>query len=251
MPKAKVEVKKFGIPVSSAKEISSRCTRALQKKLEISNLRFQGEEPQRGESELLLSHGSATTGFAERTYPTVPFLERGAVTFWLAVALKFVRRDQLLLTSASILLFEGSASDPEKKPLLRAEWHEWESPDLHAQPHWHVYASVLEGMASTFPEGFNTEEAPVRDFGGNLAPNDLSEDAVHEFGNETVPVAQKEQDTATRLGQKLAHFHYAMSAQWHTLPGRCQERLVQPDMLVSWLSNCTLYIRDQLIYITR
>jgi hypothetical protein len=84
--------------------------------------------------------------------------------FWLALALTFVRDSQLRMSSASIIVFEGMASNPTKTPLLRAEWHEWNTQSPHAQPHWHVYPSALADFASEVPEAFFVEP-PVLEFG--------------------------------------------------------------------------------------
>lgn len=240
MPRQSNGAAEYGIPVQSAKEIVRPCLREMRAVLGLEDLSFQGAAPERGESEIVLASSSPTSGFADRPYPVVPFVGRKAFSYWLALALKFQRDASLLLTSASIMVFEGPASDPQKVPLLRAEWHEWDKPGVHAQPHWHVYASALAEMAQIFPEGFAPEEAPVLEFGSETAePRDFDEDAF-----EAVAATQPSPS------MRLAEFHYAMSARWHVADG-CQERLSSTAVLTNWLGGCIRYTREQLTYISR
>ena len=167
----------------------------------------------------------ATQAFASRNYPAIRLLPKEALTFWLALALTFVRDTRLRLSSASIIVFEGMASNPTKTPLLRAEWHEWNTQSVHAQPHWHVYSSALGEFVSEVPEAFLVER-PVLEFGAD-------------------PTLSRSQTIET------SPFHYAMSAMWHLDRSTCQERLTATASLLGWLRGCITYTREQLDYITR
>lgn len=190
---------------------------------------MDGEAPERGQSDVLLSSEIATSGFAQRRYPVVPLLAKGALTYWLALAITLLRDYDLFVTSASFLVFEGSPRDQDKTPLFRAEWHEWDSVSIHAQPHWHVYRSALSSLADQLPEAFVTEAEQIHDFIG---------------ANPTAQLASKD------LAPTLAEFHYAMSANWH-LSGSYQQSLSTEASLTAWLGGCVSYCRGQLEYLTR
>jgi hypothetical protein len=186
------------------------------------DLTFTGRQGAQDEGEIYLTSGSATEGFANNRYPVVQLLVTEAFTYWLAMALTFRRGRDLRMTSASMIIFEGVAIDSTKTPLLRAEWHEWNSPSPHAQPHWHVYPSALANSARVVTEIFSEE--PI----------------VHEFGIESRHHALP----------AIAEFHYAMSAKWHVSGGSCQERLVTTQALLDWFRGCISYMRGQLSYLS-
>lgn len=228
MPRAPVQPAEYGISIDRPIDITRPSLRLLRQLLADPELAFMGTPLSSVGSagEIFLTSTSATQAFATRNYPAVRLLPKEALTFWVALALTFVRDTQLRMSSASIIVFEGMASNPTKTPLLRAEWHEWNTQSPHAQPHWHVYSSALGEFLSEVPEAFFVE-APVREFGTDLSS--------------TVPSQTIE----------TSPFHYAMSATWHVDRGACQERLTTTSSLLGWLRGCISYTREQLDYITR
>jgi hypothetical protein len=216
----------YGIRIDRPTDITRPCLQLLRGLLSDPGLVFRGEGLSKGRpGEIYLSSGSATLGFATQSYPVVRLLPKEAHTFWLALALKTVYDRHLRLTSASIILFEGLASNPTKTPLLRAEWHEWQTPGPHAQPHWHVYSSALGESLSDVPGAFFVESL------------------VAEFGAEPRLKAPSQ-------NIDISPFHYAMSATWHVEHGTCQERLRATSALLGWIRGCIDYTRGQLDYVT-
>lgn len=228
MARPPVQPAEYGIPINRPTDITRPCLKLLRELLADPQLVFMGTALSSVGSagEIFLTSKSATQAFASRNYPAIRLLPKEALTFWLALALTFVRDSQLRMSSASIIVFEGMASNPTKTPLLRAEWHEWDTESPHAQPHWHVYSSALGEFVSEVPEAFFVEP-PVLEFGADPASVAPSQTI------ETSP------------------FHYAMSARWHVDRGTCQERLTATSSLLGWLRGCISYTREQLAYITR
>lgn len=223
---------RYGVQIASKERINRLCVQTLSPLLDNPpSLRLDGDAPKRGRSEVLLNSASSTTALAQRRYPVIPFLAKGALTYWVALAITMLRERELFVTSASVLVFEGPPRDPDKTPLFRAEWHEWDSMSAHAQPHWHVYPSALGALGSWLPEGFVTQSEQVYDFGVDRLVNDVGAP----FGPKT----------------RLEEFHYAMSASWHLPSDVCQLRLSSEASLTGWLHGCVSYSRAQLDYLTR
>jgi hypothetical protein len=228
MARAPVQPVEYGIPVDRPTDITRPCLKLLRELLADPQLAFKGTPLSSVGSpgEIFLTSTSATQAFASENYPAIRLLSKEALTFWIALALTFVRDGQLRMNSANLIVFEGMASNPTKTPLLRAEWHEWNTQSSHAQPHWHVYSSALGEFLSKVPEAFLVEP-PVLEFGINSA------------------------STARAQSIETSPFHYAMSAAWHVERGTCQERLTATSSLINWLHGCIKYTRDQLDYITK
>jgi hypothetical protein len=224
MPPPTQQAQSYGIPLRSHKEITVPCIRLLRRLLSDHDLGFTGTPVVDGEGEIYLTSNSATQGYADRSYPVIRLLPKEALTYWLALALTFTRDRNLRMTSASIIVFEGVAISSPKTPLLRAEWHEWNSLSPHAQPHWHVYPSALADFVSAVPEAFSVAESRVVDFGT---------------------------EARTLASPLVAAFHYAMSASWHVANGTCQERLQTNEALLNWIRGCISYTREQLDCVTR
>jgi hypothetical protein len=181
---------------------------------------FHQQDLARGEREYLLVSEAQSRAKARNEYPALPLLATVDSAFWFAVALRFgPSLGRFQLKHVSILLFEGLASDPNKIPLVRAEWDEADPSGSHAQPHWHVYSSAL-----IKPEPMLFEETAEAD------PDRAGEEAAG----------------STLEGDR---FHYAMSATWHLDGGGHQSRLSE-DKLLRWLPGCVRYTRDQLLYLS-
>jgi hypothetical protein len=183
-----------------------------------------------GETEYLLTGTPLSSGTARGQYPVLPLMRTENNTFWIGASLRFsTELHSKRLTSVSLLFFEGSATDSEKRPLLRAEWDSWES--SHAQPHWHVYPPLL----SSDPQhayGFG---------GGNLSPK--------EFGA-TSPFEREGLRISAGKSLSIDRFHYAMSTLWHSQGPNSHWSELSEEYLLKWLQGCVIYTQGQLKYIS-
>ncbi len=131
------------------------------------------------------------------------------------------------MSQASLLLFEGNWYDPEKSPLLRAEWDDSEPNGLHAQPHWHVYPAGAG--AGRHPPGIVFPMAP----------------------GDPIDFPQARGATEKETKDKPPRFHYAMAARWHQDgDSSCRCTLSERGLLL-WLGGCITYIRRQLPHFSR
>ena len=179
---------------------------------------FRKEDYARGEREYLLVSDGQAWARARSLYPVLPLLTTDDAAFWFAVALRFGSSlGRFQLKHASILIFKGFPADPDKTPLVRAEWDEADPAGPHAQPHWHVYPSALARPEAASFEAIKALEGAAGEPAGR-----------------------------TLEGER---FHYAMSAAWHLDGGSHQSRLSE-DGLLKWLPGCVLYTRNQLVYLS-
>lgn len=210
-----------------------RCMRVVGGRLESAGkIGFQEIPHARSEREfLLLSIQRGSSARARRNYPVLYFEATRSSTYWLALSLRFAPSlERFRLIQVSLLLFEGAWTNPEKTPLLRAEWDELEENGIHAQPHWHVYpagAGVLRPLATG---GFPAVPSGPIEFTPQLAPV-------------TAPGEPKPQDRP--------RFHYAMATRWHLEGGGSHRCPLSEGGLFSWLVGCIDYIRGQLPHISR
>jgi hypothetical protein len=214
--------------VDDPRPLLARCKRVLEAGLpKAGKMGFNMQGHARGESEYLLNSDAQSWARARNQYPVLPLLTTVGSAFWFAVALRFgPALGRFQLKHVSVLIFEGLASDPNKAPLVRAEWDETDITGPHAQPHWHVYPSALTRL----------EPASFEDVAE--APASLDETALDETAEES-----------QRRRLEGERFHYAMSATWHLDGGGHQSRLSE-DELLRWLPGCILYSQGQLAYLS-
>jgi len=183
----------------------------------------------RSELEFLLLSSRNSWARARQEYPVLYFEATPSRTYWLAIALRFAPLlERFKLIQVSLVLFEGTETDPEKSPLLRAEWDDLEEAGVHAQPHWHVYKDRSAARS-----------------GGGAFPAVSSGPIVFS------PQAAELEDPE-RIGLRdRPRFHYAMAARWHLEEGGSCRSSLSAAGLMSWLDGCIDYIRGQLPHISR
>jgi hypothetical protein len=168
----------------------------------------------------------ATAG--NRQYHVIPFLGLDSgLTYWLAVGIQVdIIKGVYQFHDASLFIFEGTALNEKKTPILRAEWGLSED-GLHAQPHWHVYPSYLNNEITPFLELGKIETA---EFNPEIAEEDV-DDSLQE-------------DEESRLPK----FHFAMGSHWHVNGQGAHVVKFSEKGLVNWLGGCLHYIKNQLVY---
>ncbi len=219
--------------VSDLEGLGRCCAQRIADAMGTHRIGFSRAPSARGHELLRLSGEGATTAQAERPYPVVLFLASGSRTYWLAVSLEFeYHLGAACLTSVSLVVFEGRATDESKTPLIRAEWAcgEQGAQGAHAQPHWHVYPGQLP--VTVQPTGADFEAAP----------------RVQQF---QLPATDPGSDTAVPSGwERGDRFHFAMASRWHS-EGRASHKVSLPDetALLEWLEGCLAYTRAELLFI--
>lgn len=185
----------------------------------------------RGEREFLLLSPQGSSARARQDYPVLYFAATLSKTYWLAISLRFTPLvEAYRLIQTSLLLFEGPLTDPEKTPLLRAEWDDLNDNGNNAQPHWHVYPGGAGILRPSGAVGFTTAPSEPVKFEPQATPPETFEEV--------------------KL-QERTRFHYAMAAQWHLEEGgSCRSSLSKRGLLF-WLVGCIDYIRGQLPHISR
>jgi hypothetical protein len=173
---------------------------------------------------------------ADESLPVVALrtVDVPAQMFWFAFKASFDLWDQgrHLLEHASVALFQN-LSVGELIPMFRAEWDSraaGDSSSNHAQPHWH------------FVQG----GAQIRAMFGRL---ETSGSERSTFDVETARLNLS--DGVTELID-FSGFHFAMSPLWTSGAPGSHKQVFQSDVsLNAWFRNLTLYIADQLSYVSK
>jgi len=198
------------IKVQDTKEITDVCRRALGAVVGDRHLGFNERRRARNTFVYSMTGSETSTGLARDVYPVVPLLRKTYTSYWLGTVLEFkFEEGYFRLMSASLIVFRGDAFDPNKRPILRAEWDALTDEDTseHAQPHWHVYRSSVD------------EDSDV--------PYETSGDSE----------GQESQNT---------RFHFAMCSKWLEEADVHQEKLDEMGKLITWLESCIRYTRRQI-----
>ena len=214
------------------KPLVKKCIAVLARRLQrAGRIGFKEVLYARGEREFLLLSPQGSSAQARQDYPVLYFEETPSKTYWLAISFRFSPwLERFRLVQASLLVFEGPLTDPEKTALFRAEWDELEDNGIHAQPHWHVYPAGTGALPRPSAGGFPS---------GRSEPAEFVPQA-------SFPTAPAEAERVDRL-----RFHFAMAAQWHLEDGgSCRSRFSESG-LTSWLVGCIEYIRGQLPHFSR
>jgi hypothetical protein len=191
---------------------------ALQKLFRPRRIGFRSEVRARGETEYHLNGEGATFGVARESFPVLEFVTTSKSSYWVAVVLRFgERRGEPSLASTGIIVFEGTASDPRKRPLFRAEWHSWDTRDSAAQPHWHVYVPTEEVDGGTEPLVTGESQA---------------------FLQRTEPRHD--------AGRAAIAFHFAMCTRWASKMVAPHRHELSTSAATFWIAQCLAYCRDQL-----
>jgi hypothetical protein len=224
-----------GIEVQATGSVTSECTRALRKVIDNSTIGFQEEEfPQEKRVKCrLIGEGAKIAVTDKERYSVLPVLEARSILYWLGIQLEFhfIPTDVYRLTSVSLVLFRGESSDPMKTPLLRAEW-DWREPKgpfIHAQPHWHLYRSILSEVI--------VQEEVISD---------------KETDDREIVLLDEVPNTKEEDWKKASDFHFAMASTWHIdATNSPQTQINDPKNLISWMSGCVSYTIGQLRYLNK
>jgi hypothetical protein len=141
---------------------------------------------------------------------------------WLGILLELRKRtreaptaeDNYEVSHVSIQAFAGATSQTIE-PLLRAEWDPGIARGRNgpAQPHWHAYATRLNGEPGFVDAGYEQFEKPTPTFGA--------------------------------LKQRKHKIHFALCADWHKEGGSEFQILRTPEELKSWVVGAVEYIKSQ------
>lgn len=196
------------IIVEDPKEVIEPCRRVLRKA--FGDIGFSKKDLAGNVVMFSMTGSEASTGVARSTYPVVPLIRKSYATYWLGAVFQFrFEQGRFRLISASLLVFKGQAYDPIKQPMLRAEWDSLllGDPSQHAQPHWHVYRSVIREELELIEAGFGASDSEELE---------------------------------------AVKFHFAMCSAWYKESESHQEKLNEIGKLLSWLQGCISYTRRQI-----
>jgi hypothetical protein len=162
------------------------------------------------------------------------------IVYWVGVRIgteQANQNDGRYIRSVSLTIartFPGAQAEG----LLRAEWDYNPQEANHAQPHWHIYKSILEfdsideeNLNQLIDPPFVSGPAQVQEFS-----EDLSQVAANQFSLAKINQAEIKKD-----------FHYAMCAHWN-LQKPVSRWPIKEHELEYWIKNCLLYIKEQLEY---
>jgi hypothetical protein len=239
-----IAVEPHGVLVNSIAPVARKCCAAIEKVVASRGLNFHPRPSNQPRSSLLqLSGPGSLRAVARDPYPVVHFLTTGRTQYWLAVSFSLYSPSGsggTYLTQVSILIFEGPAGDPEKRPLLRAEWYCKGNyrQDRHAQPHWHIYSSLLNRDLTNSTFAF-AEVNTAQDF---LRQQQEADAEYFEAVSGDVQ-ALGQNELSWPQGES---FHFAMSSRWQT---SVPNEELKPEDLGNWMDWCLRYISEQLEYV--
>lgn len=211
------------------KLINRDCVNVIAGVLNNKSIGFQQERVRPQRDVFWLNAGEISKASAgNRVYRVIPFLGLDSgLTYWLAVGIQVdIIRGNYQFRDASLFIFEGTALNENKTPILRAEWGLSED-RLHAQPHWHIYPSYINDVI-----------VPFIDLGKVDAADFVPEE---QGGDEKLSLQDDEE-------KRLPKFHFAMSSHWHLDGQNAHVIEFSEKGLVKWLGGCLLYIKNQLVY---
>jgi hypothetical protein len=231
--------------------VTSPCQTAIRNVTGLTWISFKPLSADKSRKKLLELSGPGITratadGQEHSVVPLLPIKSRDSTrgpAYWVAVKLEYdleQKTKELCLISVQLFIFQSIlASSSEKRALLRIEWdcRTGYLLDTHAQPHWHVYPSLL-----------TTSE----EFSGSNAFDDAG--IVVDFNPSPERDVTMFSEGATKDKSTLppgARFHFALAADWQkpiTTPQR-QNHELKLDQLGNWMEWCLTYIREQFIYI--
>jgi len=216
-------------PVQDRKKLVKACQNAIREAIGNQNLGFQEHSERHGRCIYVLNSPFAGEAQDRYRHRVVPLAQSPHGWTWLGASIEFeFLRGLCYLSAVRLIVFEGTATDPRKAPMLRAEW-EGIQPDSeisHAQPHWHAYPTRTIDEA-TRASGL---EPSVREFASPHATAAATESLADEL-------------------RELRDFHLAMASRWHIDGIGAHQLPVEADGLVKWLRGCLRYTREQIEYI--
>lgn len=179
-----------------------------------------------------VSSGARPSAFGDgRELSLLPWFTSGEQRFWVAIQLIFQPHAGGHEFERATIAVATGVTGPIQE-LLRAEWEDHRNGNVHAQPHWHIYSSTVQGFS--------------------VRPYD--EDADSFFDSQTEDKQNEYDQQRNAAGEEVRdmnRFHFAMSARWPegTYPG-CKLP-ASPDGLAHWLAGSLRYTRTQLHYLCK
>lgn len=215
--------------ILSTDAVTNRCEQVLQKKLSDKTLKLALVAHESDKSIFSITSGSGAINFTDEDIKhrevIVPFVQTpNQDLFWLGFSIVFkkVSKSHFGVFHIGLRIVQGQVSAVEKKKIFRAEW--MIDKNNHAQPHWHIHKSYINGLDNKTGVAF------------------AEEDEVFEFGAETA------NDSEPNKKDELKNFHFAMASRWHKKEPHNND-LTELNELVLWLEGCIDYIIEQLNYI--
>lgn len=230
------------VRIDDLSKVASLCQVGIQKATGIPWVRFKPVSADRSRKNLMELSGKGTTqAIADgQEHVVVPLLDR----YWVAAKLEFDNEPnvkKLCLISVQLFIFQSSlASEVVKVPLLRIEWdcRRGYLLDKHAQPHWHVYNSLVNATVDHVEATDFDEESPVLEIEPPLG------DVID------LPATQTGGQSALPQGHR---FHFALAADWQkpvTDPPRQNHELILAE-LGNWIEWCLTYTKGQLKHVLK
>ncbi|HMN13867.1 MAG TPA: hypothetical protein PKD55_16255 [Bellilinea sp.] len=209
-------------PIANIEAFTKECRSVVAQALGNPSISFSKPQSIVNNKLLCVLNGpGSTSAQAKYSYRVVPIFSNIDKNIWLGASLEFqYLQGKVFLVAASVIVFEGEATDEVKIPLLRAEWELSETaPVKHAQPHWHVYAGRI-----------------------NPQPDEAT------FSDETVDFLADtlEPDAELASWEDAQWFHFAMSSQWHNADAQPIYTEFDETMMKNWLSGCIRYTVEQI-----
>ena len=191
-----------------------RCRRQISTITQQPHLSITRQETAHGDRYIFSVNSASLTEAEGRIYIVIPFCSLGSQKYWLATSMEFTSGRISRLSSISLVLFAGDATEERKIVLLRAEWDSLDGDSPHAQPHWHVYQNRI-----------NTLNGQVENIANKLT-----------FGH-------------APNWDRCEEFHFAMSAQWPFNGINSHILDMEEDGVLGWLEGCLKYIKQELSYL--
>lgn len=269
--KARSEVlKPDDVQVPDVDALANACAVGINRVLGLQYLRFEkiyGDYSNSRREKLTLrlkapSSVEALEFEADRIHLVLPFLRTRHAQYWLGGTLELSipsGKRKTFLTQVSLIVFESVvAQEDEKRAVLRVEWDcskHYRRHD-HAQPHWHVYSSLLNPGINDLGALAFKEDPLIQNFPRN-------EQAINEWDPAAATIGAQSESEEELAWAGSPKFHFAMAAHWQVLHLESEtiegsKRLKKPDheelqvsTLGNWMGLCVDYIKEQLRYVDR
>ena len=239
------------VRLDSIDNLANRCQSAIRRATGVSWASFKKVSATKSRKNLLELTGIGITkaiadGQEHSVVPLVTIRPTDVTPgpqYWVASKLEYdsePKSKALCLISIQLFIFQGGlANEDEKRALIRIEWdcREGYLLDPHAQPHWHVYSSILTPSEEDFDSSDLSEEDVMLDF------------ETSSFDDVTLSLQTDLEDNSAWPGG--ARFHFALAADWQkplTSPSY-QNHELKIEQLGNWIERCLTYVKEQLEYI--
>jgi hypothetical protein len=179
----------------------------------------------------------------EGPLPALPLFIDERQSAWLVVELESEYGKPLMLKHVSLKLWQGTTTEATHL-CFRAEWDVRNSESSHAQPHWNVHA----------PKSVAAVQAEAIDFNAFVGSQqgekiDNFSDFLQAEEAESIDVVPAVTFGYGLSVEQMHKFHFAMAANWHVSTGRAGPTISTTDEVVTWISSCTRYIKNQFAFV--